>query len=471
MRLPFFLFGLLVGAAALGIPAFLSGPGDRPPGLSAARTDANGDVVPGESDLDRLLEENARLRADLERLRNRPGRAEVSTEEATTPTDEEVTPVEAVDTTSDPQLIADTNHALQVLLAEMTEQITFGLLRERFKEDATELATFVMQTWMANGQPERALQLLQTLRLPGFTSDTAHWIAQALKEKGNRTLARDALLIGLRINPTDWSVIQMLAEIDPDAALEAQARHLANAGEVGDEVPMQKALLLLAAHRRDDALKLIDQMIADGKMADYVWDQLVEREPAAAAERLRVQLAAQPEDDEVQLRLVTALRNAGDATAARAQIDAMLARSPDNAAAMTALGELDRRAALTVLEARIGTAPTGQTYYLYGQQLAAAGRTEDAITAYWQAWQLQPGNGYQYQLLQLAPERYATQMAEVARRNNDDEALGDIADALWQRGRHDEALVLWEEALRLDPGDGEWVNKVRQVRAGHDPFN
>lgn len=468
MQARVFVLGLLVGGAALGIPLSLFGGGEPPVDPTLPPTPVTD--LAQVTDPDRLRDEIARLRAELAELRKIGGRSEVSAEEASSTTDQPVEVRTADAVAGDPVVIADNAAALEVILGELAEQLQAGILRRRYAQSPAELAMLVMQAWVETGSPERAYRLLQTLRIAGLDSGTAHWIGNALKEKGDKTLARDAFLVGLRLNPTDWSIIQALAEVDPIAALEEQARLTADSTNGGDDVVLQKALLLLAAHRRDEALSVVDKLIADGKATDYIWDQLVQREPAAAVERLRKQLEAAAGNDDMRMRLVQALRNAGDAATARKEIDAVLANQPQHAGAVGALGELDRRAALTYLEAQLAAAPSGGTWWLYGEQLVAAQRKEDAVTAYWQAWQAEPNNGYQYKLLELAPERYAPQIAERARTARDDETLGDIADALWRSGRRDEARMFWEEAQQIDPTDGEWIGKLAKVRAGGDPF-
>ncbi|MFO1054710.1 MAG: hypothetical protein U1F36_21010 [Planctomycetota bacterium] len=469
MRARSFLMGILVGGAGFGIPVMLGGFGggsDRP---MQGGPDAPINPAQHRTDED-PSDELARLRAEIERLRAMNGRSGVSTDEASgTPSTTE-DPVEAVAGPIDPIAEGDAARALELLLAELNEQTTYGLVKQRFAANTQEFAMFVMQTWMQTGKPERALRLLQMLRNQGFDASTAVWVATALKEKGQKELARDALMIGLKMNPTEWSVIQMLADVDPDAALTAQAQLLANQENVGDDAAVQKAMLLLASHRREDALKMIDEMVTNGKMTDFLWDQLVQRDPSSAIDRLRKQIEAQPDNLEQQMRLITAMQNATDRTAARGQIDAVLQKWPDAYAAVQALGTMDRRAALAYLEGRISAAPNAQNYGWYGEQLIAADRKPEAIAAYWQAFQMEPGNGYQYQLLQLAPERFATQLGERARAARDDELLGDIGDAMWREGHRAEGLAFWQEALQFDPGDGEWINKVRQAKAGQDPL-
>ncbi|MCC6785295.1 MAG: hypothetical protein IT457_20765 [Planctomycetes bacterium] len=464
-----FVMGLLVGCAAVGIPAYLfSGAEERP--FEDAPVIAPVTDLSTSTDPNRLLEEIARLRAELAQLRSVADRHEVRPEEASATQPEDESGPAVADAVADATVVADNAAALDILLAELGEQLQAGLVRSRYAQSTGELAMIVMQTWMQTGSPERAFRLLQTLRIDGIDANTAHWIGNALKEKGDKALARDAFLIGLRMNPTDWSIVQALAEIDPEAGLQEQLRLTADMASPSDDLAMQKALLLLAAHRREEALAAIDSMIGAGKMQDYLWDQLVKRDPAAAVERLRKQLETASDNVDMRMRLVQALRNGGDQAAARKEIDSILAAQPANGQAVQALGELDRRAALSYLEAQVASAPSGGTWWLYGEQLLAAQRKEDAITAYWQAWQSEPNNGYQYKLLELAPERYAPQIAERARTARDDETLGDIADALWRQGRRDEARMFWEEAQQFDPTDGEWIGKLKTVREGRDPF-
>ncbi|MGE0144000.1 MAG: tetratricopeptide repeat protein [Planctomycetota bacterium] len=471
MRTRSFCLGLVLGGALAATPFLLGAGSGSAPGPEDLDAGGEAGSSADRSELDRLRDENARLQKALEAARGN-GRAEVETAEANAGSEDDAEATEAsAGQPIDPIEAGNKARALEFLLAEVREMLEFGLLAERYGKEPIELGHLVLQIWMQLDKPERALRVMQALFEIGFDADNAHWVAQALAQKGDKIRARDALLLGLKKEPTNWGVINLLATIDPELALQSQAELLASSSETNDQVDHQRALLLLSAKRTTDALALIDRLISEGKMSDGTWDNLVRLDPTSAVARLRKFLEASPDQVQHRLRLVTALRTSGDTAGARTEIDTMLAQAPDNQAAVQAFGELDRNAALRWLESRIAGTPTGATYGLYGAQLQAAGRQEDAINAYYQAFQLEPNSGHHYQLLRMAPARFANQMAETARQRKDDEFLGDIADALWPLGQRERALALWDEALRLDPGDGEWVNKVRKARAGEDPFN
>jgi len=250
------------------------------------------------------------------------------------------------------------------------------------------------------------------------------------------------------------------------------------------DVRAQRLLLLLAAGHQEAALQVADQLIADGAIAgdeedgDHgLWEALVKYAPRAAALRLRQQIDSRaPEAARSHLRflLVEALRNCGDAEAARRQIEALLAAEPGDAHAVRALARLDSRAAIDYLERRLAVAPDADTWTLYGQQLEAAANPGKAAHAYWQAWMAEPEQEDHIQrMLSLDPGRYADAILHRARAATGaivDEAIGDVGTALWRVGQHDRAVTLWEEALRLDPDDDEWPGYLRAVRDGRDPL-
>src|SRR5690606_10044477 len=205
-----------------------------------------------------------------------------------------------------------------------------------------------------------------------------------------RDRARDAFLMGLAASPGDWDVIGKLAELAPDVALREHARLAQANGTQGDDPTFraQQALLMLAGDRHDDALALIDGLIAGGTVPDMLWQELVRRDPVAAEDRLRARLengAAGDEASAARLRIVSALRNQGRRADARAELDRLLRETPDHPAAIEALGELDRNAAIAYLRERALATSTGTSWGMYGAQLLAAGRREEAANAFFQA--------------------------------------------------------------------------------------
>ena len=49
-----------------------------------------------------------------------------------------------------------------------------------------------------------------------------------------------------------------------------------------------------------------------------------------------------------------------------------------------------------------------------------------------------------------------------------DEIIGDVADIYWGRGQNERAIILWREALSLDPEDGEWKRNLEAAERGLD---
>lgn len=465
-----FLLGLAVGGLCAAIPAWLLRGSPTQPGGpggtgNAPVLDARGEPVG--DDVIALREEIRRLRQELELARNGDGRTPVDggtgePQEASSTTDGG--PAAAV-------AVVPPDRRTELMLAELDELLRSGFLEERFRQQPTELAWFLLQSWCEVGHPERALLLLKRFDLAEEGAGYASWIGDLLEQKGDPALAAEAYLMALAAEPGDWSAIMSLTRLDPEAALRHRAEHPPVQAPDAD-YRSQTALLMLGAGRSEEALREIDALLAEGTLSEPLWNELVQRDPTAAEQRLRrlLEQGATEDDGTLRLHVVRALCNQGKAEQARSEIDAMLSEWPDHGPAVQALADMDRRAALDYLQRRVTEQPNPTAWGLYGEQLLQSERREDAVAAFYEAWTMAPDAGYQYRLLELAPERFATRMAEQADAQNDDELFGDIADALWQSGRHQEAINYWRRALEIDSTDSEWIEKLRAVDSGRDPM-
>ena len=95
----------------------------------------------------------------------------------------------------------------------------------------------------------------------------------------------------------------------------------------------------------------------------------------------------------------------------------------------------------------------------------AAGREEEAIACYRRAATLDPADG-EWQNALLDAGVPIDELMDVWMTATDDERLGDLADALVEQGRIEEALQMYQRAHELDPDDDEWTRKIAQYGGG-----
>ena len=288
----------------------------------------------------------------------------------------------------------------------------------------------------------------------------------------NRVRA-DERIITIQIDAGHGRVVRGLRQNVDGAAHEVLRERLGLESVHGQDpnFQAQTALLQIATGEKEKGLATLDALLAEGAMPDMVWDLLIQQDPAAAEARLRQALNGETiDEDEARVRIVHALQSQGRNEEALGEVQLILEQDPDNAWGIETLGQLDGRRALAWLEGRLAVTPSAELQALYGEQLLRAERTQEGIGALLQAWELEPDAGYGLRLLELIPDRVAPRLLQQAAAPNNDELYGDIADALWQLGRRQEAEGHWRTALRIDPTDSEWIEKLRAVGRGRDPM-
>lgn len=361
------------------------------------------------------------------------------------------------------------------LLAELQQLSDSGKLVERFRREPGALPGFLMDTWLRTGRPGEALRLLTRLSPEAGDSGTASQIGRALELGGDPGGAAQAYRIALGNEPGDWDLLQCLMRVAPEEALAEVEAYASEFGLDDDQgTAMQRAVALLATGRADEALGIFDALIAANPADEFLWGELVQRAPAAAEQRLRARLAGAAGDELASTRLMLAnlLMSSGRQDEAAELLGTALAERPDDLEALGLLLDADLTRGREVLRARLETQPSADLWAAYGESLLRdEALREQATQAFWRAHELEPEAGWDYQLLQLAPAEVGPLLEQRAAANDDDELLGDVADAYWRIGRRDEAIALWERAHRIDRGDGEWTGKLHQARRGMDPFD
>lgn len=377
---------------------------------------------------------------------------------------------------------------VDLLLRELGEQLHAGVLRQRFlppNGDLGDLGDLVLGAWIDVGLPERALQLLHHGPLPGLSRQSFMRLSQALLARGDRAGASEALVVALRHDARHWGAVQALAELDPAAGLQMLDTYVPSPDEDAPNPRVfdwHRAAFLIAARRGAEARDLIerlrkgqgeggvnfDELTDDEAPPDL--DQLLARyEPKLALELFDRRLAEASDDVTLALRRAEALRNQGKAKDAAVAVRNLVQKVPDYDAAWDLLVQIDRGEALRLVTAAVAQEPTTAALLRQAELLRSLQRGEEAAAALEQTWQLDPRVAA-WPMLRADEARFLPRITELARKERDDELLGECGDHAWYRGARDEALGFWREAQSIDPQDSEWRRKVRTAQRGGNPF-
>lgn len=457
MRPWFALVSFLGGAAAMFLAqAWIGGEAPLRPAEAAGRTES-------------AERELAQLREEVARLRNQPMETSASHREPSS-----AAAVEAAATRQ--ELAQPVRDLLDHLLRELRELLTAGLLPAHYAERLEELAELLLQAWLDAGRPERASLLLAVLarfELHGVSASTVVRIGTTLLEAGDRQGAREAFLAALRLQGDNWQAAVELARLDPAAGLALVEELLSRSREEGaDALAWQRLLFLIASKR---GAEVQDEIAAAGRIENAegsggppLLGLLAEFDPKLAMVLCDAKLA-KGKDADVELLRATALRNQGKRAEAVAALRALLEREGERSDAWEMLQQIDAEGALRVAAALGQRSNAAAPVLRQVEILKSLGRTEEAAAMLEEAWRREP-RAAAYSMAATDALRWSAQILEQARRTRDDELLGDYADELCKLGRLPEALQVYQEAARLDPGDGEWPSKIRELQAGRNPL-
>ena len=142
--------------------------------------------------------------------------------------------------------------------------------------------------------------------------------------------------------------------------------------------------------------------------------------------------------------------------------------SPGDKTVQSRLAALKTYRPLSELERRILTDPNDdEAWGDLGDEHMAAGRNEEAIECYRRAASIDPADGeWQNKLLESGLDIGEMLDTWLTNLPDDDERIGDIADALVEQGRIEEALQLYQRAHEIDPDDSEWTRKIAEHGGG-----
>jgi tetratricopeptide (TPR) repeat protein len=361
--------------------------------------------------------------------------------------------------------------APQGLLAELALLLRSGRIESALAHDAQGLLRFAIEAWLTAGEPREALALLQ--RHPQIESHQYARVGYALLNTEDREGAALAFLAHLeRAGPEsfDEDDLRRLGEIDPAAALAFLDSRAATTDEfLAAQVLPQRAVLLARAGRLEESLTLLRRLAATGALDEQALAALDDVAPEQAEAFLR---EVAPGDAQGASTLALArLLGGGERSAEAVElVRALLARRPEDTAALATLFALDPSASLEFLAGAQRELPPS-LWTQAGHALQAQGRTSEAVDAWLKAFEGDPSDWESGgALVEHAPHILWPHTERMAADTRDDELLGDIADLNWRAGRRERALELWRRARVIDPGDGEWSNKLHAVALGEDPL-
>jgi tetratricopeptide (TPR) repeat protein len=281
-------------------------------------------------------------------------------------------------------------------------------------------------------------QLDATLKLDPLNYDAHYALGVMLFNEGDFDDAAEHLRTALA-GPRSQDAALQLGRVTealgrPQEALEyyTRVRH----GPAAVEAALRSAAVLARIGRIDEASLLLDELrdrfpqlatrldLAEGEM-------LIESGDARAALELYGRaLADQGDNLDLLYGRSLAHERLGDVAGAERDLRQILARDPDDARALNALGYM-----LTVHSDRLDEAEA-----LIGRALEI--EPDDAAIIDSMGW-LHFKRGRNDQALALLTSAYA--------RFPDPEVAAHLGEVLWVMGKRDEAEAVWDKALRIDP--------------------
>ena len=345
-----------------------------------------------------------------------------------------------------------------------------GRLEAHFADDEELLVEFLAEVFFRLGDEDGLEELLELA--PDRRAEVLATAWELALDQGDSVRATELFEEALASGEFDGDWLDDLVDLDPVAALrlfddQVGAMSATDAALFGGE----RARLLLEAGRTAEAGDVYLALLADTGF-DSEWVQgLVEADPDRAEEFL----VAMRDDEEYGFQatrqLAALYADEGRTEEARALVVGLLETSPKNRRLLDQYLELDRAAALAHIAGLENTdGLDGRLWRRLGDAYLEEGRIAQAVDAWRSALS---GDIDQPSILERVYEhdpRYVEELEERSLSRRDDEDLGDLADFHWSQGRADKAADLWREALRLDPSDWEWRDKLRAVALGLDPL-
>jgi tetratricopeptide (TPR) repeat protein len=194
-----------------------------------------------------------------------------------------------------------------------------------------------------------------------------------------------------------------------------------------------------------------------------------------AAHRIHVaqrQVLDAPDSAAGWMALGEAYRRAHSPRKARAAYQKALALDPSFTAAQAAIAEIQPRHRIRRLEKKALRDPgNDEIWGDAADALLESGDAEKALRFYLHALRIDPQDEeWINRVMTLGGQETLLEMYREQMQTNpdSDELMGDYGDLLETMGRHEEACLAWQRAQQLDPEDNEWHDKVSGCAASGD---
>jgi len=192
-----------------------------------------------------------------------------------------------------------------------------------------------------------------------------------------------------------------------------------------------------------------------------------------SARRIRTAQAgvlAEPDSTNAWMALGEAYQRAHAKKKARSTYYKVLAIDPDITAARAALAELQPRNKVSRLERKALRDPTNDEIWGdVADELVMQGDIDKALRYYVHALRIDPTDEeWINKVMELGGEETLLQMYkdQMHSQPNNDELMGDYADLLGFLGRREESCMAYQRATQLDPEDSEWSDRVAECASG-----
>ena len=292
----------------------------------------------------------------------------------------------------------------------------FTVLEKKAPDNADVLYALGLLNLQANKVAEAERNFLKLAKAPDRDSDAAFYLGQIEESRGKQeaALARyKSVTTGSNLFPAQLRRAVLLASL---ARLD-EARKLLTEVKADDQaersqLALTHAEILVAHEQMDEAMKVYDQAL------NGVYDMALLYNRAMLAERM------------------------GKLELLESDLKAVLAREPDNAQALNALG-------FTLADRTT--------------------RYEEARTLIEKALQVGPRDFYVldsmgWVLFKLGQAEAALPYLEEARKIRDDpEVAAHLGEALWSLGRRKEAREVWNKALKQHPKQPKLLDTIKRL--------
>lgn len=185
--------------------------------------------------------------------------------------------------------------------------------------------------------------------------------------------------------------------------------------------------------------------------------------------KAQAQVLTEPDSTTAWMELGDAYRKGHRKKKARKTYQKVLAIEPAFQPARDALAKLQPRNRVSRLERRALKDPTNDEIWGdVADELALSGDTDKALRYYVHALRIDPTDEeWINKVMELGGEETLLGMYrdQMQAFPNNDELMGDYADLLTYLGRREEACMAYQRAQQIDPEDSEWNDRVAECAA------